>query len=334
MNVSRLSSPRYVLPLLLLLYVGLVLLTRLVVLPSPSYTAHTTLLHTALLFDFTVWPLAGVYFLIARSRGWSVGRVGLVGVGLLRLAMAWIPGPAPVLGWPVLLIILEAGLLTVAIWRFRTVSNTYRLLRRTQPADVARQGALAAIFGSHVAHFILAEGTMLQYALLGWWLPTNAPAGATPLTTHRNSGQLALLWGLLLVTSVEVGVGHLLLLRWWPAAAFWATGLSFYGCLVLLALLNTSRLRPSYCTPDALHLRLDLRWQAVIPFSRIASLSYITDTPPKQPGLLNAALLTTPNVLLIGNEPLLITGLGGWQRQVTQLTFFLDEPARLLTTVR
>lgn len=97
----------------------------------------------------------------------------------------------------------------------------------------------------------------------------------------------------------------------------------------MLAVINTTRTRPSYLTPNALHLHLDMRWRVVIHRDQLAAVAPVTDKLSKQAGLLNAALLTAPNLLITLKEPIVVQGLYGLERTVTQITLFVDEPAML-----
>jgi hypothetical protein len=323
--MHTLSLRSYLLPGLL--YVALLGMAHVFILPSATYAAHPDLLGAALLFDLTVWPLVAFYWLVARGRQWSVVRVGLVGVALLRLTMWWLPNvpDGASFGWPGTLLIVESTVLIVSILRAIIIVKTYRALRGTHDVPTALRGALAGMFGDRLAGLILFEGQVLYYALLAWNVPADVPAGATPLTSHRTSGQLAMLWGLLGISAIELVAVHLLLSRWWPGGAVWVTLVSAYGCLMVLSLINATRKRPSYRTADTLHLRLDLRWQATIPLSQIASITTIAERLPKQANVLNASLLVQPNRLITLREPITVAGLYGIKKTVTQVTVFWDD---------
>jgi hypothetical protein len=108
--------------------------------------------------------------------------------------------------------------------------------------------------------------------------------------------------------------------------ALGVTLVSGYGYLIGLALINTIRKRPSYLTSDdVLHLRLDLRWQAVIPRTQIAAITPISEKLPKKPNILNASLLTQPSQLITLHAPITLTGLYGIKKTVTQITVFFDD---------
>lgn len=320
-------SSTYRVALLSLGYALIVLVAHWLIIPSPAYATRPTLIGAAMLFDLTILPLAMVYGLIARPQRWSGIRLGLVGMALFRLALVWLPGsfittlPAPMV-W---IGLLEGLVLGIMAFRLRTIIRTYRTYRRTQEAATAWRGALSAVFGEKLTAFMASEAEVVYYALAGWWQHADVPAGALPITSHRESGQLALLWGLLGISGIELVAVHLLLMQWAPAAALWVTLLSAYGCLLLLTVIHTTRARPSYLTADALHLRLDVRWQVAIPRDHLASVTPINDRLPRHPGLLNAALLTAPNVLITFNRPIVVQGLYGVTRTVTQITLCIDE---------
>ncbi|MEZ0608674.1 hypothetical protein ACAW74_09170 [Fibrella sp. WM1] len=316
-------------PLLFVLYAALVVIAHLVVLPSAAYAANPDIIGTALFFDLTVWPLLGIYWFVARPQRWSVGRLGLIAITLVRLAIGWLPA-LPVSGWALMWGALDGLVLGLLAFRLRTIIKTYRLLRRTQVADVAWQGALATVLGEQLARLVVAECEIVYYALLSWQKKPVFPTGATPLTTYHESGQTALLWGILGISCIELVVVHLLLLRWLPSVAAWVTLLSVYGCLLLLAVINSIRVRPSYITLDALHLRLDLRWSVTIARRQIAAAVPIST---KQQGALNIALLTAPNLLLTFTEPIQLTGLYGIRKTTRQLTLFVDGRDALLKTL-
>jgi hypothetical protein len=135
---------------------------------------------------------------------------------------------------------------------------------------------------------------------------------------------MALVAGLLLIGVIEsVGI-HLLLSRWNPSIAFGVTLLSIYGLLFFVADAIATVKRPSYLSVTDLHLRLGVRWRAVIPRSAIVTVSPIHEKPKKQPGHLNGAFLTAPNVLLTFNEPIFVQGPFGLQKQSSQFSFFVD----------
>ncbi|MBO0937628.1 hypothetical protein J2I47_13810 [Fibrella sp. HMF5335] len=301
---------------------------ELAITKTAAFGKHPLALSVGILFDCTVLTTALFYGLIARPLRLPVSRTVLFAVAMLRVALFMIPATLPSLqlAWPGLLALLEGSVLVITTFRLRTIIRTYRALRPAHDRQIALRGSLSAVFGQRAARLIVSEGQVIYYALLNWRNPTDLPTGATPITTHRESGQVALLIGLLGVGLIEATAMHVMLSRWSPTVACWVTLLSLYGCLVVLAIINTIQKRPSFRTDNAVHLRLDIRWEAIIPLNSIAAVIPIFDKPAKQPGLLNAALATAPNVLITLREPVVVKGIYGLTRTVTQVALFMDNP--------
>ncbi|MBO0931106.1 hypothetical protein [Fibrella aquatilis] len=294
---------------------------------STVFSQHPSLLSFGILFDCTVVVTLLFYGLVARPLRLPSSRTILVALAMLRVALFILPTtpPTPELSLPILAGLLEGCLLVMTVLRIRTIRQTYRALRPTHGIEMAILGAFATVFGENAAVIILSEGQVMYYALFNWRKPANLPTGATAITTHRESGQVALLAGLLSVGLIEAAAMHVVLAHWWPTVAFWATLASLYSCLIVLAIINAIRKRPSFCTETALHLRLDIRWQVIIARTSIIAITPISEKPAKQPGLLNASLLTAPNVLITLREPVVVTGMYGLSRTVKQVSLFVDD---------
>lgn len=294
---------------------------------TDTFSRHPAGLSMAVLVDLVFVTTGLFYWLVARPRRLANSRLILMALLMLRVALFILPKTTfssdPL--WPLLLILAEGTVLIMAVMRIRTLTRTYQQLRLTTDSETALQRAMAQVFGERVAGLIIGEGLTLYYVLLGWRLRFDIPAKAHTLTTHRQSGQVALTVGLLLVGLIE-GVGiHLLLTRWSPTIACWVTGFSAYGLLFFLADLIASVKRPSYLTHTHLHIRLGVRWRGQIALSMIADVSLIHEKPAKQPNRLNGAFLTAPNILLTFHEPVCFAGPYGIRKTVRQVSFFVDD---------
>ena len=306
-----------------------------VITKTTTFVQHPLHLSIGILFDCTVLTTVLFYGLVARPLRLPISRTVLFAVAMLRVALFIVPSATPLMGsiWPALLGLLEVVVLAVSALRFHEIRQTYRTLRPTHDAYTALQGGFSAVFGKKAARIILSEGQVIYYALFNWHGPVSLPAGAIAVTTHRESGQVALLIGLLGVGLIEATAMHLVLAGWWPTVAFWVTLVSLYGCLVILAIINTTRKRPSFLVETTLHLRLDMRWHAVVSLDNIAAVTPIFDKPAKRPGLLNAALLTAPNVLITLREPVTFNGIYGLSRTVRQISLFIDDRNETLNSL-
>ncbi len=317
------TSHRYALFLFLLM--GMIT-AEVLIMQTAAFARQPALLSLAVLFDLTVITSVLFHWLVGKPNGWSLLRAGLLALPMTRLALFILPANAlPVaVETPVLLAVIEGAALLVALFRFRTLVQTYRQLRSATDANNALLGSLSAVFGSRAAAFTMGEWHIVQYALLGWRLKPDLPAGAVALSTHRQSGQVALLLALAAVGTIELVAVHLLLARWSARVAFWVTLLSAYGMLFIVAEVMAVLKRPSYRTADALHLRLGIRWRAVIRNDQVERVDSIFDKPAPKAGLLNTTLLTTPNLQLTLREPVTLLGPYGTRKEVSWLTLWLD----------
>ena len=323
-------------PVLFVISALTLVLTEWSIIQSAAFTRNPATLSLAVLFDLTVITSGLFYWLIARPSGWSVARAGLMALVMARAALFILPAntlPAALTG-PALLVLIEGSMLIVAGFRVQTIVRTYRQLRPATDADTALHGGLTAAFGNRAAGLVMGEWLVVRYALLGWQVETDVPTTAMPVTTHRESGQVALTVAVGMVGLIEVVAAHLLLVRWNTDAAFWITLVSVYGMLVIVADAVATLKRPSYLTADALHLRLGIRWRAVIRRDQIERIEHIYEKPTNGAATLNAAFLTAPNVLITLNEPVFFGGLYGLSKSVRQVALFVDKRGDLSNEFR
>ncbi|GAB2570569.1 hypothetical protein [Spirosoma areae] len=309
------------------LLTALLIWVEVVITHTSAFSRQPVGLSLAVLFDLVFVPTALFYWLVARPLRLAISRLGLVALLMVRVALLISPQGSflPNQLWPLLLLFAEGTMLIIAGVRIRTLIRTYQRLRQRTDAETALHESLATVFGERMAGAVLGEILTLYYALLGWWLSSDVPAGAKTVTIHRQSGQTALLVGLLLVGAIEGVAVHLLLSRWSPTAAFWVTILSGYGLLFFVADAIATVKRPSYLTDNQVRIRLGIRWRAIIPRSAIAQVSLLHEKPVKQPDLLNGAFLTTPNVLLTFSKPVSFLGPYGLKKGVSRFAFFVDD---------
>ncbi|MFD2932269.1 hypothetical protein [Spirosoma flavum] len=328
----RFITPRIVAFLLLTV---LLIWIEMSVARTVTFSQQPIVLSIGVLFDLVFVTTGVFYWLVAKPLRLASSRLIFVALLMLRVALFILPQTSllPNQIWPFLVVFSEGLVLLIAGLNIRTIVRTYRNLRLTTDAETALRGSLTTVFGKKATELIIGEGLVLYYLLLGWRLRSDIPVDAQPLTTHRQSGQIALVIGILMVGVVEGSAVHLLLARWHPMMAFWITLLSGYGMLFFVADIIATVKRPSYITANQLHLRLGVRWRATIPRSTIATSSLISEKPTKQIGQLNGSFLTIPNVLLTFNEPICFLGPYGISKEVCQFAFFVDDPVAFVRLV-
>lgn len=319
-----------------LILTALLIWAEVMVTHTRTFSQHPAALSMGVLFDLVFVTTGIFYWIVARPLRLATNRSVLVALLMLRVALLVIPQSSSLSNqlWPFLLVLSEGVVLIVAGVRIRTITRTYRQLRPSTNVETALRGGLAAVFGEKIAGIMLGEVLTLYYVLVGWRLQSDVPLGGQAVTTHRESGQVALTTGLVLVGVIEGVAVHLLLTRWSPAVAFWVTTLSIYGMLFFVADIIATIKRPSYLTADLLHLRLGVRWQGQIPRSAIADATFIHEKPARQSDRLNGAFLTTPNVLLTFKDTVVISGPYGLQKKVRQVAFFADDRAAFLQMLK
>ena len=185
------------------------------------------------------------------------------------------------------------------------------------------------MFGRPLAPLVT-EISLFYYALLSWRARPETQPTDQVFTACRESAFTAYLATVGLLSVVEMGVAHVLLLRWNPTAALVGGVLHAYGLLLLLAHLRAVRLRPMHLMASGeLVLRVGFLWELRLPATAIVACVPLNDAPPAAPGLVNAArlLLTPANLLLTLREPHTARGPYGLPQKVSRLAVYLDDPA-------
>lgn len=243
-------------------------------------------------FDLTVTAGAAMYFLAVRGGHlprWVLTitvAAGLIGARMLVRTNLVVFG------------LIEVAAVALAIRRFR------------------RGGA--GIFG----HILAAELQVMANAIVGWRKPRRDP---NVFTSHRTNGWALIAGTFIGLTLVETPLVHVVLVRFGhPTIAWIATGASLYSVAWLIGDLHALRHGGLVVTPDALELRLGVRWQGTIPRAEILSITRCHEAPSKH---VDFSILGA-NVLVTLRNPLEIRGLFGRRRVVDSLALSVDEPER------
>ncbi|MFD2785930.1 hypothetical protein [Hymenobacter rubripertinctus] len=312
--------------LLLVAFVG----AEFLVIQRSDFTFRPAL-PAAVSFDLLVLLPGLFYWLVVRPCRLPVSTVAAAFTAAVALAFWLLPPPQQTyVHWAKhSLVAVEALMLTLALLNLRRLRRAYRVAAEETPDVVANlQTAFQSVFGRPLTPLV-SEISLFYYALLSWRARPEIRPADQVFTAYRDSAFTAYLGTVGLLSVVEMGVAHVLLVRWSPIAALVGAGLHAYGLLLLLAHLRAVRLRPVRLTEAGeLVVRVGFLWELRLPAAAVAASVLIPDVPPAAPGLVNAArlLLTPPNLLLTLHEPHMARGPYGFPQQVRRLALYLDNP--------
>lgn len=300
-------------------------------------------LSLALILDLALFIPALFYILLIRPRGWPPGSVlPSVTLGLIA-SHVLVPAPhrASLHLLKAIPLVVEGAALT---WIANRVAGAGRRFRergvRGGSVDVLGvcQEATRTVLGrSRASDAVAYELALLYYAVASWHRPPSS-SGSHRFTCYQRCGYSSLVLGLGLVMVCETIVVHLVLDSLWSATAAWvATGLGVYGMLWFFGDWQALRRRPLELTPNALELRVGLRWDLTIPYARVSELrrlSGFSHPPlPKSEGV-DVALFGTPSFEIVLAEPVAARGIYGLRREVTRVRFQVDDPEPFTSRLR
>ena len=318
--------PLFGFALLLLAAVGV----EFFVIHRPDFTLRPAL-PAAVSFDVLVGLPVLFYLLVVRPYRLPVSTVAAAFTAAVALGF-WLLPPAQqtYLHWAKhSLVAVETLTVTLALLNLRRLRRAYQTAAAENPDLVANlQSAFRSVFGRPLAPLVT-ELSLFYYALLSWRAHPETRPTDQVFTAYRDSAFTAYLATVGLLSVIEMGAAHVLLLRWSPTAALVGGILHAYGLLLLLAHLRAVRLRPVRLTETGeLVVRVGFLWELRLPAADITDSQLINDVPPAAPGLVNAArlLLTPPNLLLTLREVRPARGPYGFPQQVRQLALYLDDP--------
>jgi hypothetical protein len=134
---------------------------------------------------------------------------------------------------------------------------------------------------------------------------------------------------------VEGVVVHLLVAGWSVGAAWVLSAISAYGAVWMVGDLQAIRLRPTLVSPDALTVRVGMRWNARLPWSEIESVEPRgrTPFPRRAAGHLRATPMGEPSFVVTLRSPARVIGPYGITRSVTRIGIAVDDVREFETAV-
>jgi hypothetical protein len=181
-----------------------------------------------------------------------------------------------------------------------------------------------------IAAVVRSELAMFYYAFCCW----GKKAETRGTTFHERSGWSSIVVCIIvLIVAESIGM-HFFLRMWKPLAAWIWTGLDLWAVIWLLGDYHALRLLPTTLNGAELDLRLGIRWHVRVSLANIASIRETRDEAEwKRREVLRFAILDEPRWLITLHEPLMATGLAGFQKRVTALAVLPDDE-ELITRLR
>jgi hypothetical protein len=160
-----------------------------------------------------------------------------------------------------------AGLCELAIVAFvvMQVRNGARRQAAGNPEAAIRTALQRIIMAPQVANILAAEFSIMYYALFSWRTEPYVPGQAQAFTIYKKAAHRDLLYGMALISLIEMPAAHLLLHRRSAVAAWIATALSLYAAVWLIGLARSIELNPVLVTQDYVDIRYGVMFRLRIP---------------------------------------------------------------------
>ena len=267
---------------------------------------------------------------IAKAPGYRPGLRVLLGCIAAGFAIAVAAAAAPVrealFGMPA---ILAALVLTLAAYLGWSVAAAMARFRRTR----SMEAALGEIVPPKLAGFLLREVSMVWLALFSWRGKPDVPQGMRGFGYHRQVNPLIATF--LVLQAIEIAVVDLIVSHWSERAALVLLALGLWGALFLIALMKAFHRNPILLGERHLRVRSGSLIDESVPLAAIGGIeTAIAQEALKADNVLNAAILSHPNVVLRLSEPLVHRGWLGREREVDCIAFRLDEAGEFLALLR
>lgn len=275
-----------------------------------------------------LWVVADTLMLslIARSAGkpaWSA----VLGVPAGASLTVWLGSPPAMrdvlLETPLLLVTMA----TVVLGHVAcAAARAHQAIKKGSDDRKKRfMSAASELFPPALVRLATAEMTVIHMALFRWGGPADVPANARAFAYHKHLTPMCA--ALLILSSIEIAVYHLLIGHWSRTATLVMFVLSDVGFVYLVGLIESFRFRPVLLTPQGVLVRAGFLIDQLVPLDAIAAIEGgFTGGEIRDPATLNAALLAWPNIMLRLDRPLHRRSFLKKRAPFVRVAFRLDEP--------
>lgn len=185
--------------------------------------------------------------------------------------------------------------------------------------------AASEILPPALVRLAVVEITVIHMAIFRWGGPPDLVGNARPFSYHKHLTPICAT--LLILSSIEIAVYHLLIGHWSRTATIVLFILSDLGFVYLVGLIKSFRFRPVLLTPDGVRVRAGFLIDQHIPLDAIVAVeSEVTGEEVRDPATFNAALLAWPNIMLRLDRPLHRRGGLKGRGPFMRVAFRLDDP--------
>ncbi|WP_246332005.1 hypothetical protein [Sphingomonas chungangi] len=193
--------------------------------------------------------------------------------------------------------------------------------------------AISELLPPQLVRLAAAELSVIHMALFRWRGPADVPKGSRGFAYHKHLIPMSVT--LLILSTIEIAVYHLLLGHWSRIGTIIMFILSDVGFIYLVGLIKSFRFKPILLTPNGIRVRAGFLIDELIPYEAIKEIgTNFGGDEIRDKATLNAALLAWPNVLLRLASPVGRKSVLKGKRSFTAVAFRLDDPEPFIQILR
>jgi len=307
----------------LLVIIAMVLITK-----SKAFAANSSALSIAITLDLLfIVPL--IYFLLIKNK--NIPKTTILPFFVLGIVVASVSIPKEhqsVLNWIKIWLfpIVEIGVVSFIVFKIRKTIKLFKEhAKHTPDFFTVLKETCKETLPHKVGGLLATEIAVFYYGFLYWKTKSLAK---NEFTYHKNSGTIALLFGLLLIIGIETYTIHVLLLKWSTIAAWITSGLSIYSGIQIFGFLKSIVKRPITIEDNRLYLRHGILSEVTLDIDAIDTIQ-ITDKDimfdHKTRKLSPLGELEPHNIVISLKEEHTLIGLYGIKKTFQKIALFIDD---------
>jgi len=279
------------------------------------------------------------YFFVVRKK--QAPMITLVPVIVLSLAIASFILPTGQQNYLEIVKkavpLLELVALGYIATKIRAIIKNFHAVKQSEIyfIDALTESCKRVLGKLPILGFVLTEFALVYFAFGGWFKKfVSLDLDNLPFSYHRKSGYAAILGMIMMILLAETAALHLLLQVWSKVAAWIFTSLSIYGLFWLLGDYHAMRLHPIVLSRNVLFIRTGLRWRATLPLANLAAIQKFNARAKRVKDYLGLSVFGDPRLVIDCKQPVVVQGLFGITREVSQLGLTVDDEKFFVDTLR